>query len=110
MKNKYRTIPLEGVLSEFSEERKKRIRESAEQGIKDYNRLQKIFETLGVTQDDIIEKGDISYVYVSKPEKLTDSMIAFVKKRFEDCGFELKIKTKTKTNESAPAELESLTK
>ena len=104
MKYKYRTIPVEEVIAEFSPERQQRIKESQERFLKDYDRLQKIFKTLGVIQDDIIEKGDISYLHVSKPENLTESMIAFMKERFVDCGFELKIKTKAITAEGTKIE------
>lgn len=88
-------IPIEDVLKEFPPERQKRIREKANEYIKEYKTLQELRKKLNLTQTNIAENMQINQVSVSNLEKRSDMLLSTLNSYVEAMGCELEIFIKT---------------
>jgi len=84
-------IPVRKVLSTLPKQRQKRIETKAATYIREFQSLQELRQSLGLTQTEIAEQHGVRQVNISNLEKRKDMHISTLKKYIEALGGTLEI-------------------
>lgn len=85
------SITIDKVIKDLPAERQKRIQKQADEYISEYNSLQELRKSLGITQEEIARKQGITQVNISNLEKRSDMHISTLRRYVEALGGKLEI-------------------
>jgi len=85
------TIKLQKVFKSLPKNRQKKIKQKADQYIREYKTLQDLRKDLGLTQSDIASTQGVRQVNISNLEKRNDMHLSTLKKYVEAMGCQLEI-------------------
>ncbi len=88
------TVTLQKVFKSLPKDRQKKIKQKADQYIREYKTLQDLRKDLGLTQSDIATTQGVRQVNISNLEKRNDMHLSTLKKYVEamGCQFEINIR------------------
>lgn len=95
------------IIASLPLKRQKKIREGANELIKEYRSLQEFRKAIGWTQEELAEKLELKQANISQLEKRDDMHISTLRKYVEAMGCELEISIKV-PSESTKVGLSSL--
>lgn len=92
------TVSLQKVLKSLPKDRQKKIKQKADQNIREYKTLQGLRKDLGLTQSEIAATQGVKQVNISNLEKRSDMHLSTLKKYVEAMGCQLEINIRMPNN------------